>query len=48
MSEAQGLSGNPEEGEHLPLETVTRSQVKTMTQDTIVCECESVCVCVRH
>jgi hypothetical protein len=37
MAEAQGQFGNPEEGEHLPFETVTGELVKTQLTGKTKC-----------
>jgi hypothetical protein len=37
VAKARGQFGNPEEGESLPLEAVTRELVKTVTENTSVC-----------
>jgi hypothetical protein len=44
VAEARRQSGNPEERELSPLETVTRGLVKTVSENNSVCVC--VCVCV--
>jgi hypothetical protein len=44
--EVQGKLGNAEEGERPPLETVTRTLVRTVANDTCVCVLCVVCVCV--
>jgi hypothetical protein len=37
VAKARGQFENPEEGESLPLEAVTKELVKTMTENTSVC-----------
>jgi hypothetical protein len=44
MAEARAYFGKPEKGERLPLETVTRRLLKTVTEDTSELICSPVLV----